>query len=84
MAASLGQWLTEISAKQPPEIETDVWRRACALKTVNAGCPVELGQVLLAGVLDDALVNVNRFYAFDPFGNRIEFIQVGDGFSEAL
>jgi catechol 2,3-dioxygenase-like lactoylglutathione lyase family enzyme len=27
---------------------------------------------------DDTLPNVRRFYAADPFGNRIEFIQEGD------
>lgn len=31
---------------------------------------------------DHSLENVHRFYAFDPFGNRIEFIQAGEGFSE--
>lgn len=29
-------------------------------------------------------VGVRRFYANDPFGNRIEFIQDGDGFSQLL
>ena len=31
---------------------------------------------------DDTLPDVRRFYAADPFGNRIEFIQDGDGFSQ--
>ncbi len=31
---------------------------------------------------DTALPNRTRFYSTDPFGNRIEFIQAGDGFSE--
>ncbi|MFN7138497.1 MAG: glyoxalase [Limisphaerales bacterium] len=31
---------------------------------------------------DDALPLRRRFYAPDPFGNRIEFIQNGDGFSQ--
>ena len=31
---------------------------------------------------DDSLPDVRRFYAADPFGNRIEFLQQGDGFSE--
>ena len=30
---------------------------------------------------DDSLPQVRRFYAADPFGNRLEFIQDGDGFS---
>jgi catechol 2,3-dioxygenase-like lactoylglutathione lyase family enzyme len=31
---------------------------------------------------DSTLANVRRFYAVDPFGNRLEFIQDGDGFSQ--
>lgn len=31
---------------------------------------------------DETLAEVRRFYAADPFGNRIEFIQEGDGFSQ--
>lgn len=31
---------------------------------------------------DDTLPLVRRFYAADPFGNRIEFIQAGDGFAQ--
>ena len=31
---------------------------------------------------DTALADRTRFYTTDPFGNRIEFIQAGDGFSE--
>jgi catechol 2,3-dioxygenase-like lactoylglutathione lyase family enzyme len=38
-----------------------------------AGAPV---------VPDDTLPDVRRFYTADPFGNRIELIERGDGFSE--
>ncbi|MDX1522584.1 MAG: VOC family protein [Anaerolineae bacterium] len=31
---------------------------------------------------DHTLPQVRRFYASDPFGNRLEFIQGGDGFSQ--
>ncbi len=31
---------------------------------------------------DITLSHVRRFYAADPFGNRLEFIQNGDGFSQ--
>ncbi|NJN14812.1 MAG: glyoxalase [Oscillochloris sp.] len=31
---------------------------------------------------DTTLPGVRRFYAADPFGNRLEFIQNGDGFSQ--
>ncbi|MBX3051928.1 MAG: hypothetical protein KF753_10665 [Caldilineaceae bacterium] len=40
----------------------------------------EAGVALTA---DDTLAEVRRFYADDPFGNRIEFIRDGDGFSQA-
>ncbi|HLZ70140.1 MAG TPA: VOC family protein [Dehalococcoidia bacterium] len=43
-------------------------RRALAV----AGAPI---------VLDDSLPDVRRLYTADPFGNRIELIQQGDGFS---
>jgi catechol 2,3-dioxygenase-like lactoylglutathione lyase family enzyme len=33
---------------------------------------------------DDAMPGVRRFYAADPFGNRLEFIQNGDGFSQHM
>jgi len=36
----------------------------------------------VALVDDDSLPGMRRFYASDPFGNRIEFIQDGDGFSQ--
>ncbi len=32
---------------------------------------------------DSSLPSVSRFYATDPFGNRLEFIQDGHGFSQA-
>lgn len=31
---------------------------------------------------DEAVPGVRRFYASDPFGNRLEFIQDGDGFGQ--
>ncbi len=42
-------------------------------------------QLIVAGVTvlpDSRVSEVNRFYVNDPFGNRIEFIQSGDGFNE--
>jgi catechol 2,3-dioxygenase-like lactoylglutathione lyase family enzyme len=33
-------------------------------------------------VIDRALPDVKRFYVADPFGNRLEFIQARDGFSQ--
>ena len=42
-------------------------------RLIDGGVPI---------VPDDALPGVRRFYAADPFGNRLEFIQNGDGFSQ--
>jgi catechol 2,3-dioxygenase-like lactoylglutathione lyase family enzyme len=36
----------------------------------------------VAVVPDETVPGVRRFYAADPFGNRIEFIQNGDGFTQ--
>lgn len=43
------------------------------------------GRLAAAGykvVWDDALPGRKRFHTFDPFGNRLEFMQNGDGFSQ--
>jgi catechol 2,3-dioxygenase-like lactoylglutathione lyase family enzyme len=44
-------------------------------KLTRAGSPVRW---------DDAVAGRRRFYAEDPFGNRLEFIASGHGFSERL
>ncbi len=44
-----------------------------AERLAGAGYPV---------IWDDALPNRRRFYSADPFGNRIEFMQDGDGFGQ--
>ncbi len=31
---------------------------------------------------DNSLPGIHRFYAFDPFGNRLEFMQDGHGFNQ--
>ncbi|GAB4197790.1 MAG: VOC family protein [Roseiflexaceae bacterium] len=33
---------------------------------------------------DETVAGVQRCYAADPFGNRLEFVQDGDGFSQRL
>jgi catechol 2,3-dioxygenase-like lactoylglutathione lyase family enzyme len=45
-------------------------------------CRAVLAAAGAAVVADDSLPNVRRCYTADPFGNRIELIQHGDGFSE--
>ncbi len=46
---------------------------ACRQRLERAGVPI---------TPDYTLPDVRRFYAADPFGNRIEFIQDGDGFGQ--
>ena len=46
---------------------------ALAKRLAGQGYPVEW---------DDALPSRKRFYTHDPFGNRIEIIQDGDGFGQ--
>lgn len=47
-----------------------------------AACQRALTAAGVAVRPDSEVPNVRRFYADDPFGNRIEFIQQGDGFSQ--
>ncbi len=46
-----------------------------ASKLKQAGYPVRW---------DESLPDRKRFYTDDPFGNRIEFMQNGDGFSQKI
>jgi catechol 2,3-dioxygenase-like lactoylglutathione lyase family enzyme len=45
-------------------------------------CRRRLEAAGVATTPDDSVPGVRRCYAADPFGNRIEFIQDGDGFSQ--
>jgi outer membrane protein assembly factor BamB len=56
--ADYGDWLTQFSAAQPPEVETAVWRRACAVSTLASGCSAALGDALVNALLDDAQSNL--------------------------
>jgi inorganic pyrophosphatase len=42
----------------------------------------KLEKAEIPATFDQALPAVRRFYTQDPFGNRIEFVQDGDGFSQ--
>lgn len=48
-----------------------------------AAWQAHLEQVGIAITPDETLPGVRRFYAADPFGNRLEFIQEGNGFSQS-
>jgi catechol 2,3-dioxygenase-like lactoylglutathione lyase family enzyme len=45
-------------------------------------CREELAAAGSMVIPDDSLPEVRRIYTLDPFGNRIELIQDGDGFSQ--
>lgn len=53
-APQLGIWVARVTELQPAEIPLDDWRRACALRTLGAGCPRELANALLGVLLEDA------------------------------
>lgn len=47
-------WITAVTQSQPADADVGAWRRACALRTLGAGCNRELGNLLVALLLDDA------------------------------
>ncbi len=50
---SLGAWLSDITELTPPGADTNAWRRACAWKTLAAGCPRPVANELLLLLLND-------------------------------
>lgn len=52
---------------------------ALAVSDLEA-CRVQLEASGVETVPDTTLAHVRRFYAADPFGNRLEFVQSGDRF----
>lgn len=50
----LGNWLAEVTRKQPADVDSNDWRRACAIQTLGHGCPRDLAYQLLELLLDDA------------------------------
>jgi outer membrane protein assembly factor BamB len=51
---SIGHWLVEAASKQPAGIDSADWLRACAIRTLAAGCASDLSHPLLEALLDDA------------------------------
>lgn len=52
----------------------------CFRVTNLRACRQTLEAVGMATKLDNSVPGVHRFYATDPFGNRLEFLQDGDSF----
>ncbi len=52
-AARLDQWLADVVTSQPAGVDADLWRRTCAIRALAAGCEIDLGQRLVAILLDD-------------------------------
>jgi outer membrane protein assembly factor BamB len=53
-AASLGDWLADVTRLTPADVDAAIWRRACAIRTLGAGASRELAYPLLELLLDDA------------------------------
>jgi outer membrane protein assembly factor BamB len=53
-AASLGDWLADVTRLAPVDVDLAAWRRACAIRTLGAGANRELAHALLELLLDDA------------------------------
>jgi outer membrane protein assembly factor BamB len=53
-ADDISAWLVAIAAQKPADVELEVWRRACAIQTLAAGCGEGLGRQLLECLLSDA------------------------------
>ncbi len=51
---TMGPWLTEVTRKQPQDVDANDWRRACAIQSLAKGCPRDLAYQLLELLLDDA------------------------------
>jgi outer membrane protein assembly factor BamB len=49
-----GAWQVAMLAPQPAGTELAAWRRACAVRSLAAGCKEELGTWLVQSLLDDA------------------------------
>lgn len=52
------------------------------LVTDLVACRQTLERAGIVVTLDETIPGVKRFYVLDPFGNRLEFIQAGAGFSQ--
>lgn len=54
-ATSVGDWLQAVAETQPADVESAIWRRACALRTLGASPSSELAHALLEGLLHEAM-----------------------------
>lgn len=51
-SAHIGSWVTRVTELQPADVPLDEWRRACAIRSLAAGCPRELANAII-GLLED-------------------------------
>jgi outer membrane protein assembly factor BamB/tetratricopeptide (TPR) repeat protein len=51
--SNIDAWLAEVVTSQPADVDTLAWRRTCAIRALAAGCEIDLGQRLIAILLDD-------------------------------
>ncbi|MEM7015675.1 MAG: glyoxalase [Verrucomicrobiota bacterium] len=82
LASRGGCWFRQGAAILHLGVEADFRAQKKAHPAFLVGDLDELGKKLGEVKWDDALPDRRRFYASDPFGNRLEFVQRGDGFSE--
>jgi outer membrane protein assembly factor BamB len=53
-APHIGAWLAQVATLRPEGTDPDAWRRACAIRSLGAGCGRDLGNRLVESLLDDA------------------------------
>ena len=54
-AAHIGLWVARTTESLPADVDLDDWRRACAVRTLGAGCPRELANPLVGMLWEDAV-----------------------------
>ncbi len=66
---TLGDWLARVIDNQPPGVDPAAWRRACAVKTLQAGPSPALGTAILMGLVDEVLADAA------PLADRLELLE---------
>ena len=81
-------WLGYVSEHQPPEMDPELWRQACALKTLAYGPTPELGKALLSGLTSEVIrrpISVeDRIRFLDDLSLLCDTWEHGDGQALAM